>query len=143
MADTCSDRNSHAPRCIRGLAGSGKTIVLALKASYLHALHPDWTIAITFHTRYLYQQFKNLVTNFYFYHVREEPNWGKLKILHSWGTRSEPGVYAEIALAYGQTPQNFGEAKMKHGQPFAFSGICDRLIKALGNAKRLLYMISS
>ena len=29
---------------IRGLAGSGKTIVLALKAAYLHARHPDWNI---------------------------------------------------------------------------------------------------
>ena len=26
---------------IRGLAGSGKTIVLALKAAYLHAQHPS------------------------------------------------------------------------------------------------------
>ena len=30
---------------IRGLAGSGKTIVLALKVAYLHASHPDWDIA--------------------------------------------------------------------------------------------------
>jgi superfamily I DNA and RNA helicase len=27
---------------IRGLAGCGKTIVLALKVAYLHARHPDW-----------------------------------------------------------------------------------------------------
>src|SRR5664280_210573 len=38
---------------IRGLAGSGKTIVLALKAAYLHAQHPDWKIAVTFNTRSL------------------------------------------------------------------------------------------
>jgi superfamily I DNA and RNA helicase len=36
------------PQRIRGLAGSGKTIVLALKAAYLHAQHPDWTIAVVF-----------------------------------------------------------------------------------------------
>ena len=35
------------------LAGSGKTIVLALKAAYLHAQHPDWKIAVTFNTRSL------------------------------------------------------------------------------------------
>ncbi|MCL4825486.1 MAG: hypothetical protein KJZ57_14850, partial [Anaerolineales bacterium] len=29
---------------IRGLAGSGKTVVLALKAAYLHTQHPDWQI---------------------------------------------------------------------------------------------------
>ena len=33
---------------IRGLAGSGKTVVLALKAAYLHAKHPEWKIAVTF-----------------------------------------------------------------------------------------------
>lgn len=38
---------------IRGLAGSGKTIVLALKATYLHAQHPEWRIAVTFNTRSL------------------------------------------------------------------------------------------
>ncbi|MDF7809631.1 hypothetical protein P4E94_19490 [Pontiellaceae bacterium B12219] len=46
---------------IRGLAGSGKTIVLALKAAYLHAQHPDWNIAVTFHTRSLKRQFKRLI----------------------------------------------------------------------------------
>lgn len=32
------------PQRIRGLAGSGKTIVLALKAAYLHAQYPEWDI---------------------------------------------------------------------------------------------------
>ena len=39
---------------IRGLAGSGKTIVLALKAAYLHIQHPDWRITVTFNTRSLH-----------------------------------------------------------------------------------------
>ena len=38
---------------IRGLAGSGKTVVLALKAAYLHARHPEWKIAVTFQSRAL------------------------------------------------------------------------------------------
>ena len=44
------------PQRIRGLAGSGKTVVLALKAAYLHSQHPDWNIAVTFYTRSLSQQ---------------------------------------------------------------------------------------
>jgi superfamily I DNA and RNA helicase len=31
---------------IRGLAGSGKTIVLALKAAYLHSQNPDWKVEV-------------------------------------------------------------------------------------------------
>ncbi len=46
------------PQRIRGLAGSGKTVVLALKAAYWHTQHPDWRIAVTFHTRSLYQQLR-------------------------------------------------------------------------------------
>ena len=38
---------------IRGLAGSGKTIVLALKAAYLHSQNPEWNLAVTFQTRSL------------------------------------------------------------------------------------------
>jgi superfamily I DNA and RNA helicase len=33
---------------IRGLAGSGKTIVLALKAAYLHTQYPDWQLLLLF-----------------------------------------------------------------------------------------------
>jgi superfamily I DNA and RNA helicase len=42
---------------IRGLAGSGKTIVLALKVAYLHSQNPSWRIAVTFNTRSLKEQF--------------------------------------------------------------------------------------
>lgn len=42
---------------IRGLAGSGKTIVLALKVAYLHSKYRDWTIGVTFSSRALKQQF--------------------------------------------------------------------------------------
>ena len=45
---------------IRGLAGSGKTIVLALKVAYLHAKNPDWHIAVTFNSRSLKNQLKVL-----------------------------------------------------------------------------------
>ena len=46
---------------IRGLAGSGKTVVLALKAAYLHAQHPEWRIGVTFNTRSLSAQFEHSI----------------------------------------------------------------------------------
>ena len=49
---------------IRGLAGSGKTVVLALKAAYLHAQHPEWKIAVTFNTRSLKGQLRQLINTF-------------------------------------------------------------------------------
>ena len=53
------------PQRIRGLAGSGKTIVLALKAAYLHFKDPTADIAVTFYSRSLYQQFTSLIQEFY------------------------------------------------------------------------------
>ncbi len=46
---------------IRGLAGTGKTIVLAQKAAYMHIQHPDWKIVVTFFSRSLYEQIINYI----------------------------------------------------------------------------------
>ncbi len=77
------------PQRIRGLAGSGKTIVLALKAAYLHAQHPDWTIAVVFYSRSLYTQFEDLIRRFSFEHLNDEPDWQKLRVMHAWGATTE------------------------------------------------------
>ena len=49
---------------IRGLAGSGKTIVLALKVAYLYTMYENKMIAVTFNSRALKGQFIQLITNF-------------------------------------------------------------------------------
>ena len=79
---------------IRGLAGSGKTIVLALKAAYLHAQHPEWRIAVTFNTRSLKGTFRRLINNFSLEQTGEEPDWDNLRIVNAWGA---PGVVSETA----------------------------------------------
>jgi superfamily I DNA and RNA helicase len=113
---------------IRGLAGSGKTVVLALKAAYLHAQHPDWTIGLTFHTRSLYQQFRDLIRRFSFEHVSDEPDWDRLRLLHSWGSVSGPGLYSELALTAGLSPKDLTYAKAKYGQAEMFEGVCAELV---------------
>ena len=69
---------------IRGLAGSGKTIVLALKAAYLHAYYPEWRIAVTFNTRSLKGHFYRLINNFFVEKTGQEPDWDKLRIVNAW-----------------------------------------------------------
>ena len=73
------------PQRIRGLAGSGKTVVLALKAAYWHAQHPDWLIVLTFQSRALYQQISDLVTRFTFEQSNDKPDLEYLRIIHSVG----------------------------------------------------------
>lgn len=115
------------PQRIRGLAGSGKTIVLALKAAYLHAQFPDWDIVVTYYTRSLWQQYRDLITKFVFEFSREEPNWEKLHLFHAWGSQSEKGLYSEISRSIGQVPTNFANAKLKFGRNNAFNGVCNEL----------------
>ena len=50
---------------IRGMTGSGKTIVLARKAVELHTAHPDWNIVVTYSTRSLKGQLETLIGRFY------------------------------------------------------------------------------
>jgi superfamily I DNA and RNA helicase len=116
------------PQRIRGLAGSGKTVVLALKAAYWHSQHPDWLIALTFQSRALYQQISDLVTRFTFEQTNDKPDPEYLRIVHSWGSRGRPGVYSQIAEALHETPRDWTYARAKYGQSDAFQGICRELL---------------
>ena len=122
------------PQRIRGLAGSGKTVVLALKAAYLHARNPEWRIAVTFHTRSLYQQIKDLIRRFSFEHLNDEPDWERLRVLHSWGSRNEPGIYSELAVRSGIEPRTLRDAKDAFGYESAFQGICTELVRRFQDA---------
>ena len=117
---------------IRGLAGSGKTIVLALKAAYLHTAHPEWDIRVTFHTRALSQQLKDLIRRFTFEHINDEPDWDKLRVIHTWGSTSDLGIYSEIALNHNIEPRNFTYGRQKYTYEHAFEGVCKELIDIIG-----------
>jgi len=118
------------PQRIRGLAGSGKTVVLALKAAYLHAQHPDWTIAVGFQTQSLYEQFRDLIRRFTFEHIGDEPDWDRLKIMHAWGSSGSPGLYSAITEANGLECRDFQYAK-RHFGSLAFEGVCGEALSML------------
>ncbi|MBF0161980.1 MAG: ATP-binding domain-containing protein [Magnetococcales bacterium] len=116
---------------IRGLAGSGKTIVLALKAAYLHVQHPDWKIAVTFQSRALKGQFRRLIGLFTMEQSGEEPNWDNLHVLHAWGAAGggeRAGVYYGFCQAHGLTWHDYGSAKEMFGQDRAFEGACQKAL---------------
>ena len=116
------------PQRIRGLAGTGKTIVLALKAAYLHTQHPDWKILITFYTRSLKQQYEELIEKFVDDFSGEKPNWEHLSILHSWGSRAEDGVYYQLTQAYQAPAHTFSSAVSRYGRSNPFKGMCEELL---------------
>lgn len=75
----------HGIERIRGLAGSGKTIVLAMKAALMHLREPEARILYTFWTKSLYQHVQQIITRFYRQIDDKDPDWTKLHIMHGWG----------------------------------------------------------
>ena len=125
---------------IRGLAGSGKTIVLALKAAYLHAQHPEWRIAVTFNTRSLKGLFRILIRRFFIEQTVEEPNWENLRIVNAWGAPGgdeRDGIYYEFCRAHGIEHLDFGSARKKFGSGEEFSEACKQAINQVREDKPL------
>ncbi|MCC6157740.1 MAG: DEAD/DEAH box helicase [Deltaproteobacteria bacterium] len=119
---------------IRGLAGSGKTIVLALKAAYLHAQHPDWKIAVTFNTRSLKGQFRQLINTFTIEQTNEEPDWDNIQVIHAWGAPGggdRNGLYYVFSQLHGIEYHDFNSARGQFGSRNEFNGACERALQQI------------
>lgn len=123
---------------VRGLAGSGKTIVLALKAAYLHTQHPEWRIAVTFNTRSLKEQFRRLINTFVIEQAGEEPVWSNISVLNAWGAPGAPersGLYYQFVKAHGLEYTDFQAARRKYSYDGAFAGVCSEALMATATKK--------
>lgn len=113
------------PQRIRGLAGTGKTVILAMKAALAHANDPSSNILITFYTRSLKDNIEKLITRFYRHFSEGAPDWDKIHIRHGWGRKDLPGVYRDAAIRGNVPPISFREAS-SHRDPFDF--VCRDLV---------------
>ena len=106
--ETIGKQSPHGPQQIRGIAGSGKTVLLCQKAAVMHLKHPEWDIALVFFTRSLYDEItrhvRHWVQRFSNGEQDYDPRKSKLRILHAWGARDQPGLYGEICKAV-ETPR--------------------------------------
>jgi superfamily I DNA and RNA helicase len=112
------------PQRIRGLAGSGKTVILAMKAAHLHLTRPDERILVAFWTRSLRATIKVLITRFFRHYRDEDPDWDMIHIRHGWGGASSEGVYADACRRHGLAPLSFGAARqgaVGRTDPFDFA----------------------
>jgi len=116
------------PQRIRGLAGTGKTVLLAMRAANIHRHYPRKKLLFTFHTRSLYNQTRRLIERFYGIHKgNTEPDWNMLHIRHAWGSRNRAGVYSDICSKKGLEPLTFkGAQYLNHEMPF--QACCEQLL---------------
>ena len=117
------------PQRIRGLAGSGKTVILTYKAAKFHAEHPEAHILYTYYTKPLGGSIHDGIERaFKAYGKNKKVDWSKITICHGWGSSSNEGVYSKACSDNGYVPISFKEAEMKAGRKNAFAYVCASLL---------------
>jgi len=125
---------------IRGLAGSGKTIIIALKAAYLYSLNPEIQIAITFYTKALKPMLESFIRRFVWEYTHSEPDMTRIKILNTWGSFKEPGLYSELCAKTEIEFINYKEAKTKKNvMQDVFDFVCQDALSQLDRDNYDLY----
>lgn len=96
---------------IRGIAGSGKTVLLCQKAVNMHLNHPDWDIALVFFTRSLYDQIIETVDKWMRHFTNGDIGYkdnhevqSKLKVLHAWGAKDREGFHRLVCQKNSISP---------------------------------------
>lgn len=114
------------PQQIRGIAGSGKTVLIAMKAARMISEPENWcdkkpenvSIALTFSTKSLYQVLGNLVRRFYrqFTDGSIDDAVADLDIIHGWGGHNTgDGVYYRLSTEMPEAQfRNFSSAKREY-----------------------------
>ncbi|MGB7440829.1 MAG: DNA/RNA helicase, partial [Coleofasciculaceae cyanobacterium] len=118
------------PQRIRGIAGSGKTVLLCQKAAHMHLKHPDWDIALVFFSRSLYHQIisqlDKWLSRFSSGEVRYEKG-SKLEVLHAWGARKQPGLYSKLCQAAAMPRLTLNDTESKQPSE-ALAEVCLQLL---------------
>lgn len=119
------------PQRIRGLAGTGKTIVLSLKAAITHKKFPEFKILYLFNTQSLYQHVQNLISKYYTVEAKRAPDFeNKLQVFHAWGGKQRPGLYSNLCQKYGLIPLTLTDTQ---GKSDSLGYIYKDLLSRIGN----------
>lgn len=111
----------NGPQRIRGLAGTGKTIILSMKAALTHMAkrEEDFKILFVFNTQSMYKQIIENIEKYTIEESSSSPNWDNLKVLHAWGGSRREGLYSMLCDMYSITPKTYFDAK-GHDDPFQY-----------------------
>lgn len=129
------------PQRIRGLAGSGKTILLTQKAAYFHQKNSEAQILYTYYTKSLGSTIKEHISRAYrLFSNGKEPNWDKITICHGWGGVSVEGVYSIACRDNNCRMITVQEARIRGGRnPFGYA--CEQLMTEADEIKPKYDMI--
>ena len=93
---------------IRGIAGSGKTVLLCQKAAIMHLKYPQWRIAFIFFSRSLYGEIIQQIDQWMRYFSCQQQTYDKnnqnLQVFHAWGSKEQLGFYRFLCQVTGTVP---------------------------------------
>jgi superfamily I DNA and RNA helicase len=125
------------PQRIRGLAGTGKTVVLSLKAAISHKRFPDFKILYLFNTQSLYNQIQSLISRYYTVEAKKAPDFDEhVHVLHAWGGKQRAGLYSKLCEEYGITPLTWTDVRSSSD---GLATIYQRFLQQAGNALEPIY----
>ena len=113
--------NTSKIQIISGLAGSGKTIVLARKVAQLLVESRNSKILVTFYSRSLKKEFEKLIRNFMKALSDDKLSLEeRLDILSAWGNSSGDGVYSNTCNILGVKSLAYWNLK-QFSDPFEYA----------------------
>ena len=114
---------------IRGLAGSGKTILLVKKMAYTHFKYRDLDLAYVFYTKSLKQYVEELFKTYYKdFEKYKDPDMSKIHILHSWGGSEMEGFYSKVCTDNDLKFHSYGSAQKLTGAD-KYDAVCEEVLK--------------
>lgn len=123
------------PQRIRGIGGSGKSVLLCQKAAHMHLKHPEWDIAFVFFTQSLYSQIIDQIdkwlSRFSNGEVKYDPLNSKLRVLHAWGgrsRRSRDGLYSIVCEFNGIRPLTVRDSE-ERSPPEKLADLCKKVLE--------------
>ena len=124
---------------IRGLAGSGKTILLVKKMAYTHFKNRELDLAYVFYTKSLKQYVEELFKIYYKdFEKYKEPDMSKIHILHSWGGNQMKGFYSKVCEDNGIQCRTYISAKSLSGLD-KYEAVCAEVLRTTGGKLKQTY----
>ncbi len=122
------------PGCqrIRGIAGSGKTVLLCQKAAIMHLKYPQWKIAFVFFSRSLYEEITNQIDRWIKYFSNHQKSYDSnnrnLRVFHAWGSREKLGFYRFVSQFSGIVPLSVNQTTQQKPNE-ALGEVCVNLLE--------------
>ena len=103
----------NGPQRIRGLAGTGKTVILCMKAALAHKDTKNFKkILFLFNTQSMYNQITKYISGYYLNEAKAIIDPHRIEILHTWGgKKTRQGLYSKLCEIYGIAPKTYFDAK--------------------------------